>query len=128
DAERLLATTGQGTLHSVDLLQHEAERLQTHYARAMTDLQDQQTKSTAALVAVRDDQKFPQELATQNQRAAQFRQEHDAAADRLEAHLALLARVRAALLPVAAVALIAATLILLVAGLRHSRSLRALPL
>src|SRR5207245_7814091 len=41
DAERLLASTGQGTLHSVDLLQLEAERLQTHYAGAMTELQDQ---------------------------------------------------------------------------------------
>ncbi|HEV3448611.1 MAG TPA: hypothetical protein VG099_28495, partial [Gemmataceae bacterium] len=128
EAERLLATTGQGTLRSVDLLQHEAERLQTHYTTTMTELQDRQNKAMTALAAVRNDQKFPQELAALNQRATQLRQEHDVAADQLEAHLALIARARSVLLPMAAVALIAATVILLVAALRRSNSLRALPL
>ncbi|HEV3079062.1 MAG TPA: alpha-2-macroglobulin family protein [Gemmataceae bacterium] len=128
EAERLLATTGQGTLRSVDLLQHEAERLQTHYTTTMRELQDRQNKAMTALAAVRDDRKFPQDLAAVSQRAAQIHKEHDLAADRLEAHVALITRARSVLLPMAAVALIAATVILLVAALRRSNSLRALPL
>ncbi|HEV3116136.1 MAG TPA: alpha-2-macroglobulin family protein, partial [Gemmataceae bacterium] len=128
DAERLLATTGQATQSSTNLLQHEAERLQNHYATTLSDLQEKRNKSSAALVALRDDKTFPEKLATLHERAKGLWRDHRLAAERLEAHLQLIPKLRSLVMPVVAVALIAATLVLLVSAVRRSNLLGALPL
>jgi alpha-2-macroglobulin-like protein len=125
EADRLLATTGQATSRVVNVLQHQAEKLEQDYASQLAKLQEDQTKANQA--AAQSDQDFTREIAALKQQVTQLEQERTAAEQRLADHKALGARVAASALPVAAVILLVLSGVTLVLGVRRDGLPRTLP-